>query len=107
MSDLRESRFRKKAVRDLKKLPSIKIFSISQRSIRGTADILICLNGFFVYLEFKADEKAVRAALQIYNVETTKEANGYAFFVYPENWEKVFRFLKKLSKTKRRIEYEN
>jgi hypothetical protein len=84
-----ETLFRKKVVADLKKLERIKIFSISQTSIVGTPDLLICANSRFVALELKASPEAKIAALQKYNLDEITEAGGYAMVVHPKNWKFV------------------
>lgn len=46
-------------------------------------------------MELKVDSDL--DALQIYNINKIKEANGWASEVTPKNWKKVFAYLKKLS----------
>jgi hypothetical protein len=79
-------------------LKSLKCYSesIQQTSIRGSADIAVCINGRSVRLEIKASEKAKRAPLQIYKLEEHAKSGGISLVVYPENWQDVKNILLKL-----------
>lgn len=93
-----ERKFRDKVVTWLKQLPNIAIFSIQQKALKGTPDLLCCVNGTFVALELKSSEKAKVSALQNFYIEYIKRANGVAMIVFPENWDKVKLSLEVLSK---------
>lgn len=98
MSNKPESNFRKRIKPTLDSLPNTILFSIQQSSIRGTPDILACINGNFVALELKASMKSKVSELQKYNLERiTNKGLGYAFLVFPENWEIVLKKLKQLA----------
>ena len=97
MSKKPETVFREKVVAKLKQLPNCAIFSIQQVAIRGTPDLLVCLNGFFVALELKASQKAKVSQLQDYALRKIINAGGIAFIVYPANWEGIFQELLKLA----------
>lgn len=73
---------------------------IQQKSIRGTPDILGCVQGKFVALELKKDSKANIDELQKYKLEQISKAGGLSAIVYPENWEKVYSILTHIAKGK-------
>ena len=96
-----ETRFGLKLDERIKRLAEkygqeIKSYNIQQLAIRGTPDRLLCVNGFFVGLELKIDEKAKRAPLQVYEIEAIKMSGGYATFVSPENLEEVLFKIERL-----------
>lgn len=77
-------------------------FRIEQRSVRGTPDILGCVNGTFVALELKKDAKEIskrgdRTRLQIHNINRIRYSGGYACFLHPDNWDDVYRDLLRIS----------
>lgn len=80
-----ETKFRARLVSKLKQLPRTMLFSIQQTSIRGTPDILMCVNGLFVAIEVKASAKSNITKLQTYNLNKIQEAEGVALVVSPEN----------------------
>ena len=92
-----ETKFFKKIDLQLKKIPRSFWTNIQQVSIRGTPDRYGCINGHFVALEGKRDEKAKRSSLQVYNVNKIRWAGGFADFIYPQNFDKVYDELVKLS----------
>ena len=92
-----ETRFFKKIDPELKKIPKSFWTNIQQASIRGTLDRYGCINGHFVALEGKRDEKARRSSLQVFNVSKIKWAGGFADFIYPQNFDKVYDKLLMLS----------
>jgi len=71
--------------------------SIQQVAIKGTPDIIMCINGFFVALEFKKDNKTKPSKIQEYKLECIRSAGGVALVVCPENWKEIYALLKKLS----------
>jgi len=81
----------------LKLLPNCVVMSIQQTSIRGTPDILMCLNGRFVALELKRSSTAPATELQRYNIQKLDEAGGFAKICYPENFEEIFEQLKEIA----------
>ena len=97
MAEKPETTFRKRVIPSLKTLPNTVIFPIQQVSISGTPDLLLCINGHFVALEFKKDAKARVTELQKYNLNRIIKAGGFSFVVFPENWQDVFNNLKHLS----------
>jgi hypothetical protein len=80
----------------LEKLPNTEHFSIQQVAILGDADKILCVHGWFVWLELK-DEAGLPTALQTYKASKVRAAGGIAICAKPSNWEAVQRFLEKLS----------
>jgi len=70
------------------------MFSIQQRTIRGSPDLMGCINGYFLALELKSHEKAAVSPLQEYNIDSIIRAGGYALIVHPQNWEATKVMLK-------------
>ncbi len=65
-------------------------------SKKGTPDLIINCNGFFVAAELKAPN-GVASELQKYHVEEIKKAGGIALILYPSGYEdftKLIKFLK-------------
>lgn len=63
----------------------------------GVPDLLCCVNGYFVAVEVKA-ENGKPSPLQIKNVDMIREANGFAFVLYPSGFEEFKLFVKCLNK---------
>jgi len=93
MSAKSETLFRARAMRMFKSIPNSWWESISQRAICGTPDVLGCVKGRFVALEFKATAKSKQAKLQDYKIRLINEAGGIGFFVHPDNWEEIYEYL--------------
>lgn len=81
----------------LNALPNSWFVKVQQRGIRGTPDLLGCVNGLFVALELKESHRARIDALQIYTLEMIRKCGGNALVVCPENWEEVHELLKILA----------
>jgi hypothetical protein len=93
-----ESRFEKKCVEELRKLPnSFWPDKTPAGPIRGLHDRVGCINGHFISLEFKRSRSAARSALQKHNLNKIRDAGGHTYFVYPENWVEIFEQLKELA----------
>lgn len=95
-----ETRFRiGRVVPFLRTLSYCKIFSIQQKAIVGHPDIILCLDGLFVALEVKTDDKDSTASpRQILTLEEVLKAKGAALIVRPSNFEQVKEDLLKLSR---------
>lgn len=91
-----ETVFRKKVRAVLEKIPNSWWESIQQKTIRGTPDIIGCVNGRFVAIELKS-EKGVLAPLQEYKLNGIIKANGIAFSVRPSEWDKISKEISKIS----------
>lgn len=97
MSNISERQFRTGTYKFLKKLPNSWFESIQQQGICGTPDVLGCVNGTFVALEYKKSKTAETSKLQKYKLEKINNAHGYGIKVYPENWVRVQALLLALS----------
>jgi hypothetical protein len=86
---------------DLKQIPNLWAESIQQRLIAGTPDILICVNGYFVGLELKA-EGGKPTALQQWKLQEIAKAGGMGIVADPSNWHEVRAMLKKLAQEEKR-----
>ena len=89
-----ETILKEKVLADLKTLPNTWHVKVQQTTIRGTPDILACVNGFFVALELKRDNAQRPDKLQDYQLVKIREAGGASFIVHPENWSDIFGYLK-------------
>lgn len=92
-----ETRFKNRIRPLLNALPNSWWVKTSQRSVRGTPDLLGCVNGMFIALELKRSESARIDPLQEHNINKIIAARGLAFLVFPENWQKVFQTLQRLA----------
>lgn len=88
-----ETMFRRnKVVPYLKKLNQTFSTSIQQQSIRGSADLVLCVHGWFVWLELK-DDGEEPSPLQAYNASCVRAVGGIAIVAKPNNWKAVTAFL--------------
>lgn len=94
-----ETIFKEKVFKDLRLLRNSYFFKIQQMARVGDPDIVGTLNGHSIYLELKRSEKAKIDTLQVHNLHKAQAAGAYAFVAYPENWDKVYLFLKMLNGT--------
>jgi hypothetical protein len=78
-------------------LPRSHVYRITQVSVRGTPDVLMCLNGFFVSLELKRSAKATMTRLQARNIYEDLLCGGYANVVCPENFSEVLVDLNRIA----------
>jgi hypothetical protein len=81
----------------LKELPNLWFFKASERSLAGIPDLILCLNGMFVGLELKRDEKSKASRLQSHTLELINKSGGIGLVVHPGNFAKVLNVLKILS----------
>lgn len=58
----------------------------------GTPDLLVCLNGWFVAIEVKAD-KGKPSALQLHNLKKIDDAGGFAILAYPKDYDALMSLL--------------
>lgn len=92
-----ERDFRTFAIRKLNRLPNVWCESISQRSISGTPDNILCVNGYFVAVEFKKSLKAPVSELQMHKLNKIINAGGLGFIMCPENFETYYDIIYCLS----------
>jgi len=94
-----ESIFRERFAKQLKKIPNSFFESCQQKSIRGTPDIMGCVNGHFVALELKASKKDKLMPLQKYKRHQIIDiAKGRHYTPTPENAEEILIELNKLAR---------
>ncbi len=62
---------------------------IQQVTIRGTPDILACINGAFVAIELKKSKDDKPDRLQQYKLMQIVKARGLTYVMYPENFEEL------------------
>lgn len=92
-----ETIFRKRCAEFLGSLENCYYESIQQVTIRGSADIIACIQGFGVWAEIK-DEAGVPDPLQVYKASNWRnQGKGIAFVWRPQNHELVKRFLQQLN----------
>jgi hypothetical protein len=91
-----ETLFKEKVQRHIKDLPNTWFEKIQQVSIRGTPDMLGCVNGHFVALELKTNT-GKQSKLQTYTLSKIIKAGGYAIELNPDNFERVMALLERLS----------
>ncbi len=85
-----ETNFRRgRVIPFLKTLKRTAFFSVSNVSVRGVPDFLVCCHGVFVGLELKASRTAKVAPLQAHNLGLIGKAFGVPLLACPENWEEV------------------
>ena len=100
MSQKPETKFRAKVRAKLDLLPNSWFESIQQRAIRGTPDILGCINGFFVALELKATATSSITALQEHKLKGIGRAGGVAYVIHPDNFDSAYALLQHLAEDK-------
>jgi aspartokinase-like uncharacterized kinase len=97
VSKQKETLFKERVQRDLRKLPHTWNVKIQQVALRGIPDILVCLRGQFIALELKRDEAEKPDRLQQVMLDRIVAAGGWAFAAYPQNWATVFSVLEHLA----------
>jgi hypothetical protein len=94
----KETLFKERIAPHLERLPNTWFVKIQQRAIRGTPDILLCVNGIFVALELKKSDKEKRDLLQDHNLDKINKSGGLGIKTTPGNWLAVLEALTILSK---------
>lgn len=97
MSTQPESRFYQRIKPALESLPNSHVYRITQVSVRGTPDILMCLNGFFVSLELKRSKRARVTQLQVWSITQDLLCGGYSNILCPENLDEVLADLNRIA----------
>lgn len=96
MAQKKETTFKKRVAADLDKLPNCWYEKIQQVALRGTPDFLCCINGKFVALELKKDDKSKLSKLQHYKLDAICKAGGCAWTVIPADWDECLEALRSL-----------
>ena len=97
MAQKPETVFRMRVMPKFKEIPRSYWMSVQQKGIFGSPDVLGCVNGIFISLEFKKDIKSKPTELQNYKKEKIAQSRGMAFIIYPENWQDIHAFLMEIS----------
>jgi len=92
----RETLFKEKVLRELKKFPKTWFCKIQQVSKRGTPDILATIGGVFVAIELKTDA-GVLSKLQEFNLAEISKTGAIAIVMTPTNFDKYMRALRGIS----------
>lgn len=94
-----ETVFRESTYPALDKLNNTVRMSIHQVAIIGDPDIILCINGLFVALEYKKDAKTKPDVIQLYKHRKIRQkGKGKVFVVYPENWKRVYKKLEAIAR---------
>lgn len=96
MSSKPETIFRKFVTAFLKELPNTFQMSIQQKSIVGSPDKIVCINGKFVAIEIKSLGGKVSPAQGLL-LDDVEKSNGVSLVVSPANWDEVQRILAALA----------
>ncbi len=88
-----ETVFKEKALKALRKIPLSWFEKIQQVALRGTPDIIGCVNGRFVAIELKTEEGST-SKLQDLKLEKVLKAKGLAFVLTPKDLPKLVEILK-------------
>jgi hypothetical protein len=101
MSKQPETIFKERVQRDLENIilsgGHVWWTKIQQVSVRGTPDMLLCVNGTFWAIELKKDAKSRPSKLQSYVLGLIKRAGGHATVESPETWPNTLAAIKILS----------
>jgi len=54
----------------------------------GCPDVIALKDGYYIVLEIKASQNALKQPLQQYTIDLLAK-KGFAYFVYPENWPEI------------------
>lgn len=97
MAKKAETVFKERVTAALDRLSYCWYEKIQQVTIRGTPDLIACINGKFIAIELKASAEAKIDEIQKYKLQQIKNARGYAIIVHPGNWVEVLEVLTRLS----------
>lgn len=89
MSKQPETKFKERALRDLRAIPFVWVVKIQQVALRGIPDLLISAGGKFVAIELKKDRYSKPSKLQVHTLEAIRATNALALVAYPENWSDI------------------
>jgi len=92
-----ETKFKERILPMLKQLPFTYVEKIQQKSVRGTLDLILSVNGWYVALELKDEgELEPHQKRAIFRIN---QSRGYAIETTPHNFCHVLQFLKHLINT--------
>lgn len=101
MSEQPETRFKKQIRPQLDALPNSWWFKTQLVALIGIPDIIGCLNGRFVALELKKDEKSLPSKMQLHVLNRIQAAGGIGVVVTPGSWDFTYQMLRFLAEEKR------
>lgn len=88
-----ETLFRQRVNAFYKTLENTVAEPIAQKSIRGTADHILCAYGFFVWAEIKTDEGQLSPLQEYKSSLIRNKGRGISLVVRPSNFKEVKDFL--------------
>jgi hypothetical protein len=95
-----ETVFKEKVKKWVEKLDQSYVVTIDQSALRGIPDLLCCIKGTFIGIELKSSfsetHNSSRFKLQNWYLNKIRKAGGYGFVIYPENWDKMKKIIKRL-----------
>ena len=97
MAQKPETRFKERILPILRRLPLTYVEKIQQKAKRGTLDLILSVNGWYVALELKVHGEL--DLMQKRTIARTRSSNGFAIETTPENFPTVLKFLKILIKS--------
>ena len=90
-----ETILKEKVLEELREIKNSYWVKIQQVSIKGIPDILGTINGRFIALELKKDEKEKANKLQEYVLHEIDKAGGIALVIHPTNFDEVKNYIVK------------
>ena len=90
-----EKDFQVRVLKKLRELPNSYFYKANDRTTAGIPDIIGCIAGIFFAFELKTKSKV--SPIQAYHLRKIEDAGGQSFVVTPENWPKIYVFLKKIA----------
>lgn len=70
----------------------VKYWAGAQYTKSGIPDILVCVNGYFVGIEVKA-QNGKPSEIQLHNIRKINDAGGFGFVLYPSKFEDFKNFV--------------
>jgi hypothetical protein len=90
-----ETFLKERFLRDVRDFPNLWVEKIQQMTIRGTPDILGCVNGRFIAVELKAGSKV--HPLQQHKLDKIHEAKGISLVCDWDNYESTLGIIQTLA----------
>jgi len=88
-----ETLFKEKVLEELRAIKNSYWIKIQQVTLKGVPDILGTINGRFIALELKKDDKEKPEKLQEYVLNEVNKAGGIALVTSPENFEETKKYI--------------
>ena len=90
-----ETIFKEKVLEELREIKNSYWIKVQQLAIIGIPDILVTINGRFIALELKKDEKGKADKLQEYVLHEIDKAGGIALVAHPNNFDEIKNYIVK------------